>query len=714
MAEVLDPDGDPILDPDGDEVTDGAAGAPELGAGHLTIDGGELSAPGDAPPELATGHINLVAPIGPFDPMQVWPDAHFHDNFERADVNPTDDGYIYQRAHQWEIVDGEIGPAGAGRAMLVIYGGADELTVSVGRVDENESIFERAEYGGLVLGYRGPDNYVTVGIYASLGADLLSITEIVGGAETGYGGWTIPEHVGTIKAHVLGLQLTVWFNDVEMGVVELSRPVTGGVGLVADHNPADAIQVPRFDALDVIWTAAPAPTPLALYLHGGHLGSVADHPVAMGAALRTPVVYGPRITQPGTYTPPIVAKAFRLRDWTNPVVTLDQSFSRTWQEQLGEAGSGSVTVLNDDPDLALVRDGDVIRFELYGEAAFSCVVTGREKTTIAPGEEHDETTTLTGPGLLSWITSSMLIYPARQPPPMIHGPAFDRYIQGEPIEEDRVFSWASYDQLVDNDLYGGTVGLGPMPDPLPEGWPEGEVANRIWVPQGDLTGSVYFRMGFSTSAPSCEIYLHTPLMDPVKAWLDGSLMYESEGGPDNGDVGTIGGSLSDLGVDEHVLCVRVDHVGGPAWLAVLGLGIDDEGEFIGPIMGTADTWLAVAYPLAPPAVTAGAVLQAVIGEMNARRYNPQLGVGFTTETDSDGNPWPPLPEVTTKVGTTVWAFLQEMADYVEVWMGHNPNVLYAWVAGGRGSERNVTLHGPTDPHDPDSSNLRGLTHKRAT
>lgn len=694
-------------------ITDDTVVVPELATGHLELDGGTLGAPSFTGPELATGHLNVVAPIGSFNPMQSWPDTEITDDFEREDVNPNADDYTYQGGHQWLIEDGEILPE-PGQSMLIAYGGNQEVTVTVTRVDENESIFERAQTAGIVLGYKNVDNYIVVTLRAALGADIVEVTERKEGVNIDHGGWTVAGHVGTLSAHMWGDQLEVSWEGSSLGVVELTLISSGGAGLVAVHDPEAGIQVPRFGSLHIFWPAMAVPVPMGLAVHGGHLGSVADRPIAMGAAVRGPVVYGPRVSQPGTYVPPIVAKVFRLRDWLNPVVTLDQSFARTWQDQFGEAGSGSVTLLNDDPDLELINDGDVVRFELYGEAAFSFVITGREKTTIAKGEEHDEVTVLTGPGLLSWLTSSMLVYPARQPPPLINGPAFDRHIQGEPIEEDRVFSWASYAQLVDNDLYGPTVALGDMPEPLPEGWPEGVVATRIWVPEGDLNGPVYFRMGFSTSVPDCQIYIHTPLMDPVMAWLDGSLMYESEGGPDTEGVGSIGGSLSDIGSDDHVLTIRVEHVGGPAWLAVVGIGLDVDGEITGEVMGTADDWLAIAYPATPPPVTAGAVLGAVMGEMNSRRYNPQLALVGSIETDSDGNAWPPLPELSTKVGNTVWAFLQEIADHVEVWMGPNPLQLYAWIAGGRGSERNVTLHGPTDPHDPDSSNLRGLTHRRAT
>lgn len=652
-------------------------------------------------------------------------------------------GETYEGTTNWSAPGGVLTPIVGGEHYLIVDTGDTTL-------DMRTRVMVGGENTGLVYRWTDPGTWVGVSINDQPGPQ---IADVYAFTRSGYSYAVVahwpdvnPVTPCELRVTVNGDDLTVYINGVDIG-----PPATGtrNIGHNAGVTKAGLWANPygTFDYLR--WappTFAPPPEaradpdhveahagtgdielppepstagPAHLSAHAGE-GYVVDTGdalvVAMGGAIRGPVAYGPRISQPGTYTPPIVARVYRLRDWRHPIVTLDQSFARTWQEQMGEAGSGSVTLLNDDPDLALIRDGDIIRFELYGEAAFSFVVTGRDKATIAPGEEHDETTTLTGPGLLAWLTSSMLIYPARQPPAQIHGPAFDRHIQGAPIEEDRIFSWASYAQLVDNDLYGPVVDLGPMPEPLPtdNGWPEGVVAQRIWVPAGALTGQVYYRVGFTCADPTVEIYIHAPLMDPIKVWLDGSLVADSPGGLDYGDVQVVGGDTSTLGTDQHVLCVWVNHLGGDAWLAAVGLGVDDEGEYTGQVMGTSTDWLAVAYPPSPPPVTAGAVIEAVLGEMNSRRYNPQMGVAFSIETDSDGNAWPPLPEITTKVGSTVWTFLQELSDYVEVYMAHNPNALYAWVAGGRGSERDVTLHGPTDPHDPDTSNLRALTHKRAT
>ena len=514
----------------------------------------------------------------------------------------------------------------------------------------------------------------------------------------------------------------------DVGLIATYPTALSGATLTNHYTVGTTVVAPTIEAGHLEMhggTATPPSTPVDL--EAGHLavtggvitfGAGEDRTIAAGAALRGPVAYGPRLTYPGRYIPPIVAKVFRLRNPYTPVVVLDQSFDRTWQEQLGEAGSGSVTMMNDDPDLALVRDGDVIRFELHGDAAFSFVVTDREKVTIASDEEHGEATVLKGPGLLAWMTSTMVMYPARYPVNQPDGPAPQRELQRSPIEEDRVFSWASYTNLIDNDWYGPVHDLGPQ-DVIPSDWPPGVAAMRIWSSPDALTdapaGTLYFRMGFETTVPDVEIYVHTPLMDPVMVWLDGTLQSQSEGGPDYGEVNYAGGSLTDIGANDHVLSVKVDHVGGPAFLAVVGLGLDEDGAFTPyPVMGTSLEWDVVAYPPTPPPVTIGNVLTHVTGELNSRRYNPQFTLMFDADFDSDGNPWPPLPEITTKVGTDIFTFLQELTDHVEVWMGHDPRELWAWVAGHRGSERNVNLHAVTDPTDPWSGNLRGLTHRRLT
>lgn len=446
--------------------------------------------------------------------------------------------------------------------------------------------------------------------------------------------------------------------------------------------------------------------------------------VDVAGAVRGPVVGGPRISRPGELHPPITATVYRLRQPVDssgrpvmdPVVTLDQSFERTWQEQYGDAGSGSLKLMNDDPDLALIRDGDRVIMSLYGEAAFCWVVADREKVTIASGEEHDEATTLSGPGLLSWLTSSMLVYPARRPPNEIYGPLPERNIQGEPVEENRLFSWVAYDSsLIAGGPFPAPVTVGAMPDKTDEDWPALFAGSeKIWAATSG-PGVCYFRNRFETSAQYVEGYFYCE--DQFKVYVDGQLVIDSDGTPDAGTVFSFSEPTAPIGTAEHSIAVAVNHqTGRPVGFAAVVYEINDDGDITVPLF-TADTgdWWVLAYPPTPPPVTAGSVVLSVLAEMNGRRHNPQMqAYWFNGEHDTDGNPWPLLPEITTKVGNDIFTFLKEISEFVEWEMRWNPNELSLWVPGRRRSERTVVHHGPTDPHDPNSANLKGLTHRRTT
>lgn len=470
-----------------------------------------------------------------------------------------------------------------------------------------------------------------------------------------------------------------------------------------------------------------------LVIHGGtgYFTPPALVAIDVAGAVRGPVASGPRVTIEGIVVPPIVAKVFRLRDPRVPVVTLTQSFNRTWQEQVGDAGSGSLTVMNDDPDLALVRDGDVIRFELHGQAAFSWVVADRTKVAISTSEEHGEATTLSGPGLLAWLMSSMLVYPARVARPatldVSTAPVPERVIQGAPIEEDRTYSWVSVRGTASFAGFRPVTRLGPMVV-LPDDWPVGVHAARIWAPPGDSMtapeGWCYFRHDFVADAPEVSGFLWSQTNDAMVVWFDGSLVVESEGGPDAGDVQTFGSEISGGVTEQHTIAIAVYHRGtAPTSIALSVWALDADGGYTTQVtssepvddgMGYDRFWKVLPYSSGPPPVTAVDVIHMMQAEIVERRGNPQITLHGTVDADSDGHPWPPIGEITTKIGTDMFAVFQEMAPYAEFWMGHDPFYLYAWVAGTRGERTTVAYHPPTNPHDPWSGNLAGLTHRRVT
>lgn len=90
---------------------------------------------------------------------------------------------------------------------------------------------------------------------------------------------------------------------------------------------------------------------------------------------------------------------------------LAESFARTWQEQLNDAGVGSLNLQNDDPDVAGIGYAKIVTFSLDAAEVFSVLVERVERTTIAIGEEQEEVTVVSGRGLLA-VFEEAIIEPA--------------------------------------------------------------------------------------------------------------------------------------------------------------------------------------------------------------------------------------------------------------------------------------------------------------
>ena len=73
---------------------------------------------------------------------------------------------------------------------------------------------------------------------------------------------------------------------------------------------------------------------------------------------------------------------------TSLLGTLDESFDRGFQDEFSGLGSGSVSMLASDSDLAWATK--TLRFKLDGTYAFSSRVEARRWRTVTSGEEIDQ------------------------------------------------------------------------------------------------------------------------------------------------------------------------------------------------------------------------------------------------------------------------------------------------------------------------------------
>jgi hypothetical protein len=462
----------------------------------------------------------------------------------------------------------------------------------------------------------------------------------------------------------------------------------------------------------------------------------ATQSLAVGPAVRAPVAGGPRILPAGVVPPVIAAYAYRPTDIAlggNPygvnrpqlVVSLDNAWARTWQDRLNEAGSGSMTLANDDPDLADIHDGDLVRFELYGTATMSWFVADRERTTAAVGEELEQVTKLSGPAHVSLLAQS-LVYPVRAP--IVWPPPDSRALEGVPIEEDRIFAWSAIG-YPDSTWGAPEIYLVDPHEATPawwglcDAWPPGN-AHWIWAPGYTQLlapgGSCYFRRQFDLAEPT-KVILYAAADDSLQLWLDGALVINrDEWFNTAADIQTV---TVDLDAGTHCIAARahnseagpVDGINPAAFICAV-YAIDTNGTVASaPFLVSDDDWKMLAYPSEPPTITPGQVALTVLGEANQRRGHPVISAAFSADVDSDGNPWERAGEISTKVGTDLLTFFRELAaTYVDFWMEPGSYTLHLWNKDRRGVTRTVNLHLPTNPMNPASGNLGGLVHHRVT
>jgi hypothetical protein len=438
--------------------------------------------------------------------------------------------------------------------------------------------------------------------------------------------------------------------------------------------------------------------------------------------LRSPVVYGPQVTLVGAIAPAIVAKLFTVTDLTTAVLTLDDSRGRRWQDELSEPGNGQMTLQNDDPDLAsFVLDGsDLVTFFLQGWAALTMIVEKFVRTSVAPGEEADEATELSGRGHLALI-ERMLVYPSRG-------------VGRLPVEEDRAFNWTS-PSYIDSGWILATaiaaVGSGMWWSGLPPGFPAAG-ASWIWAAIGSEDwaprGYCYFRKEFTVPADG-RIKVFFSVDDSGTLYFDGQSMLSTSNIPGtditDDSVGAEPTEIRDVTLavtaGTHLIAVEgynaaddpaVGMHHNPGGILVSVWTIDGTGNLVAQILSTDATWKIVEYPPWPPGMTPGQVMRLCVEEGQARGVVTGLALGFTDGADSGGVPWPEVSDIATKVGTDVLTFFRELSGtYVDMWMRPGQLVLDAWNLGFRGDPSGVTYEPPTDPLDPDSGNITALVHK---
>ncbi len=455
----------------------------------------------------------------------------------------------------------------------------------------------------------------------------------------------------------------------------------------------------------------------ATYAGSGDEQTISD--IEMDGVIGAAIVLGPDyftdadgnvIIGPSVFADPFATEVVALDDLSTVTTTLDESFSRSFNDEQNDVGSGTLSLDNTDSDLALLPLDAMVTFSVYGTRAYSMLVESKHKITLTEGEEHDQITTVIGRGH-STILERAVLFPSRG-------------VGVQPIEEDRTFNWSTPSPVYNDSFWGYakqicTVGVAQSiwPTlPFAEGWHD-LTTGVIWASSGTTQlapgGDCYFRK--DVDVPDDGFYLLEAACDNEgELYLDGQKVID------------LGGFKSTFSYSvfitsgAHTVAVHGKNYtesdgggNGPAGLVVALYALGSDGEPTSMIFHTDNTWKIVAYPEAPPGMFVGKVWHVVWNEALARDVQDfdKVDLMFTTTLDSAGRPWPETLDIASKVGTNYLTFLIELTStYIDWWMKPGTLELYAWNKGTRNQISGVTFHAPTDGDDPTSGNIYEQTH----
>jgi hypothetical protein len=381
-----------------------------------------------------------------------------------------------------------------------------------------------------------------------------------------------------------------------------------------------------------------------------------------------------------TFTP---AKLL-VEAWTADNATylgeLDESFSRSFQDELSGLGRGSVSVLSSDPDASL--NPGVLRWKVAtpeqlsttgGVYAFASRVE-QKRWRYDQGEDSTRGFTLDGRGLAS-MWEDAVVYP--------YGG-----INQRPNSDSRAFGWFSPELstagwpgavVAHSGLAPNTRVVPPVPDPWfpPKGWSSVlSGSNWVWsrytgfgTPAGTSLFRSTFTLGgtdrvsiFYTASSRCRVWIDGVLITP--GWTsepnEESFIYAHRATP----LLTAGTHYISVeaesqawtptlpGVARGLLHVSV-HSGGGSGTAYASGNL---------LLGTSSSWKCLDYPTVYPAPTPGKILSTLLSEAQARGALTGWTLSCSDTVDSAGKPWSFDQAFTFRVGQSYAEVLRQMAD----------------------------------------------------
>ena len=359
---------------------------------------------------------------------------------------------------------------------------------------------------------------------------------------------------------------------------------------------------------------------------------------------------------------------------------LDESFGRSFQDELSGLGRGQVSVLSATNDASL--DPGVLRFKVAtpeqlattgGVYAFASRVE-QKQWRYDQGEDSTRGFTLSGRGLVSaWEDAVVFPYGG---------------INSRPISDSREFTWTSPELDTSGWASAVTVISGlapndrvspPTPDPWfpPKGW-SSVLSGSDWIwsrnaSAGTPEGASLFRTTFSLASADRVAIFYTA-SSRCRVWIDGVLLTSGWTSEPNEESFLFAHRATPYcSSGTHYLAVEAESKAWTPTLPGVARGILNVAVHSGGgsgvayasgnlLVGTSSSWKTLDYPTVYPAPTPGRIVRQLLEEAQARGALTGWALGCTDTVDSAGQPWSVDQAQVFRIGQTYADVLRQMAD----------------------------------------------------
>lgn len=344
---------------------------------------------------------------------------------------------------------------------------------------------------------------------------------------------------------------------------------------------------------------------------------------------------------------------------------LSEDFARTFQEQYLDVGSATVNLPRASSDVAHIVTNRWLKYRYDGLVRFSQRIAGRRQHTIAEGEEAEQILTITGPGGLATLKDAIV-----QPHPStgrLENEADTRWFNFACLDYT---DWTFSPWIAAIALYRQDDAASPYGFDVPESWPDG-TAYWMWgtvVGGGSpphAVGDCYFRTTVVTSTEG-DYSFFIAADDGSELWVDGVLLHAQT------EAFLFRQTLRIdrfLNAGTHTIAIKGTNIDRPSSPATNRAGVlfamyrtTDGGELDTLALHSDSTWKALAYPAAPPGLTPGEILTALMDEAWARGGLDVWLVNFSDTHDTAGNAWSAEVDIGFRVGETYLDVLRKLGE----------------------------------------------------